>query len=134
MTPSSSFNHRSEKRILIVDDEPDMTSSLRIALEGAGFSVDTFNDPSIAVQHFQPDSYDLVLLDIIMPKIDGFELYKQIKRVDPDVKVCFLTASEMHREEFRKEKHRDLDKDLFLKMPMPIKEILGEINKRLSSN
>ncbi len=133
MTPSSSFNHRSEKRILIVDDEPDMTSLLRIAIERAGFSVDTFNDPSIAVQHFQPDSYDLVLLDIIMPKIDGFELYKQIKKVDPLVKVCFLTASEMHREEFRKEKHCYLDKDLFLKMPMPIKEIIGEINKRLSS-
>ncbi|CAN5224579.1 hypothetical protein BH18THE2_BH18THE2_28850 [soil metagenome] len=101
-TPSSSLNHRSEKRILIVDDEPDITSLLRVALEGAGFSVDTFNDPSIAVQHFQPDSYDLVLLDIIMPKIDGFELYKQIKKVDLLVKVCFLTASEMHREEFRK--------------------------------
>ena len=57
-----------------MDDEPDITSLLRIALEGAGFSVDTFNDPSIAVQHFQPDSYDLVLLDIIMPKIDGLEL------------------------------------------------------------
>ena len=118
---------------MIVDDEPDMTSLLRITIERAGFSVDTFNDPSIAVQHFQPDSYDLVLLDIIMPKMDGFELYKQIKKVDPLVKVCFLTASEMHREEFRKEKHYDLDKDLFLKRPMPIKEIIGEINKRLSS-
>jgi two-component system, OmpR family, response regulator ChvI len=75
---------------LIVDDEPDMTSLLRIAIERAGFSVDTFNDPSIAVQHFQPDLY---YLDIIMPKIDGFELYKQIKKVDPLVKVCFLTAS-----------------------------------------
>ena len=132
MTSGLSSNNK-KKRILIVDDEPDMTSLLRIAIERAGFSVDTFNDPSIAVQHFQPDSYDLVLLDIIMPKMDGFELYKQIKKVDPLVKVCFLTASEMHREEFRKEKHCDLDKDLFLKMPMPIKEIIGEINKLLSS-
>jgi DNA-binding response OmpR family regulator len=127
VTSSLSSNNK-KKRILIVDDEPDMTSLLRIAIERAGFSVDTFNDPSIAVQHFQPDSYDIVLLDIIMPKMDGFELYKQIKKVDPLVKVCFLTASEMHREEFRKEKHCDLDKDLFLKRPMPIKEIIGEIN------
>ncbi len=121
------------KRILIVDDEPDMTTILRIALDRAGFDVDTFNDPILALRNFRPKLYDLVLLDIIMPGIDGFELYKQIKKVDPLVKVCFLTASEMHREEFRKEKHRDLDKDLFLKMPMPIKEIIGEINKRLSS-
>lgn len=79
-----------------------MTSLLKITLERAGFNVVTFNDPSIALEHFQPDLYDLVLLDIIMPKMDGFELYKQIKKVDPLVKVCFLTASEMHREEFRK--------------------------------
>ena len=68
-----------------------------------------------------------------MPKIDGFDLYKELKKVDPDVKVCFLTASEMHREELRRDKYCDLDKNLFLQMPMPLKEIIREINKRLSS-
>jgi DNA-binding response OmpR family regulator len=121
------------KRILIVDDEPDMTTILRIALERARFDVDTFNDPISALRNFRPQLYDLVLLDIIMQGIDGFKLHEEIKKVDPLVKVCFLTASEMHREEFRKEKHCDLGKDLFLKMPMPIKEIIGEINKRLTS-
>ena len=118
---------------MIVDDEPDMTTILRIALGRAGFDVDTFNDPVLALRNFRPKLYDLVLLDIIIPGIDGFELHKQIKKVDPFVKLCFLTASEMHREEFRKEKYSDLGKDLFLKMPMPIKEIIGEINKRLAS-
>ena len=96
------LSNNNNKKILFVDDEPDMTSLLKITLERAGFNVVTFNDPSIALEHFQPDLYDLVLLDIIMPKMDGFELYKQIKKVDLLVKVCFLTASEMHREEFRK--------------------------------
>ena len=132
MTSCLSSNNK-KKRILFVDDKPDLTSLLEIALERVGFDVDTFNDPSLVLKSFRPSLYDLIILDIIMPKIDGFELYEQIKKVDPDVKICFLTASEMHREELRKEKYCDLDKELFLQMPMPIKEIIREINKRLSS-
>ena len=104
-----------------------------MALERAGFDVDTFNDPSLVLKSFRPSLYDLIILDIIMPKIDGFELYEHIKKVDPGVKICFLTASEMHRKELRREKYCDLDKNLFLQMPMPLKEIIREINKRLSS-
>jgi DNA-binding response OmpR family regulator len=106
-----------------------LTSLLEVALERAGFDVDTFNNPSLVLKSFRPSLYDLIILDIIMPKIDGFELYEHIKKVDPGV---FLTASEMHREELRKEKYCDLDKDLFLQVPTPIKEIIREINKRLS--
>jgi DNA-binding response OmpR family regulator len=85
-----------------LDDEPDLTSLLEIALERVGFDVDTFNDPFLVVKSFRPSLYDLIILDIIMPKIDGFELYKQIKKVDPGVKICFLTASEMHRKDLEK--------------------------------
>ena len=88
---TSRLSSSNKKKILFVDDEPDLTSLLEIALEHAGFNVVTFNDPSIALEHFQPDLYGLVFLDIIMPKIDGFKLYKQIKKVDPRMKVCFLT-------------------------------------------
>jgi DNA-binding response OmpR family regulator len=91
-----------KKRILFVDDKLDITQLLKIALELAGFDVDTFNDPSLALKSFRPSRYDLIILDIIMPKMDGFELYEQIRKIDPGVKVCFLTASEMHRKELRK--------------------------------
>ena len=132
MTSCLSSNNK-KKRILFVDDKPDLTSLLEMALERAGFDVDTFNDPSLVLKSFRPSLYDLIILDIIMPKIDGFELYEHIKKVDPGVKICFLTASEMHRKELRREKYCDLDKNLFLQMPMPLKEIIREINKRLSS-
>ena len=132
MTSRLSSNNK-KKRILFVDDKPDLTSLLEMALERAGFDVDTFNDPSLVLKSFRPSLYDLIILDIIMPKIDGFELYEHIKKVDPGVKICFLTASEMHRKELRREKFCDLDKNLFLQMPMPLKEIIREINKRLSS-
>jgi DNA-binding response OmpR family regulator len=132
VTSRLSSNNK-KKRILFVDDKPDLTSLLEMALERAGFDVDTFNDPSLVLKSFRPSLYDLIILDIIMPKIDGFELYEHIKKVDPGVKICFLTASEMHRKELRREKYCDLDKNLFLQMPMPLKEIIREINKRLSS-
>ena len=81
-----------------------------MALEDVGFNIDTFNDPSLALENFQPNLYDFIILDIVMPKMGGFELYKQLKKVDPGVKVCFLTASVMYDEKLRKEEYCDLDK------------------------
>ena len=104
---------------------------LKITLERAGFDVVTFNDPSIALEYFQPDLYDLALLDIIMPKMDGFELYKQIKKVDPDATICFLTASEKYREELGNEEYRALDIDLFIQKPISTIGLIREINARI---
>lgn len=76
-----------------------------------------------------------VLLDVMIPKMDGLELYNQLKKADPDIKVCFLTASsETYHEELGKERHYELNKDLFLHMPLPIKEIIEEIRKRIDSS
>jgi two-component system OmpR family response regulator len=84
---------------LAVDDEPDMTTMLKMALERVGFTIDIFNDPVLALKSFKPNLYDLVILDVMMQKMNGFELYSQLKKVDPDMKVCFLTASsESYRE------------------------------------
>ncbi|MGI8834331.1 MAG: response regulator [Nitrososphaeraceae archaeon] len=116
-----------------MDDEPDMTTIIRMALERAGFDVDTFNDPVLALRNFRPKIYDLVLLDIIMPGIDGFELYKQIKKLDPDVLMCFLTASEKYRQELRNEEYCALDKDLFFQKPISIKDLIREVDKRIKS-
>jgi DNA-binding response OmpR family regulator len=119
---------------LFVDDEPDMTTMLTMALEYAGFSVDVFNDPLLALKNFKPRLYDLVVLDVIMPRMDGLELYNQLKNVDPNINGCFLTASsETYSDELRKKKgrHCELSKDLFLYMPLPISKIVEEINRRI---
>jgi two-component system catabolic regulation response regulator CreB/two-component system response regulator ChvI len=85
-----------EKRILIVDDEPDVNLALRIVLEDNNFIVDSFNDPLRALENFKADMYDLAILDIKMPKKDGFEVYKEILKIDNRVKVCFLTAGDIN--------------------------------------
>ena len=131
---SASSNYKKKKKILFVDNEPDMTAMLKMASEYAGFSVDVFNDPLLALENFKPNLYDLIVLDVMMPKMDGLELYDQLKNVEPSINGCFLTASsETYSEELRKkkERHGELDKDLFLYMPLPIGKIIEEINRRI---
>jgi DNA-binding response OmpR family regulator len=118
-----------QKRILAVDDEPDLTMICSLALQYHGFKVDTFNDSQEALSNFKPDYYDLVILDIKMPNMDGFELYDKIKKKDDKVKICFLTASELYYEEFRKKEYSALDKNLFLKKPIDNDDLLKEVNK-----
>jgi DNA-binding response OmpR family regulator len=129
---SGSFSRQEgKKKILAVDDELDMTTILKMALERVGFTVDAFNDPMLALERFKPNRYDLVVFDIMMPKMDGFELYNQLEKVDPGVKVCFLTASsKTYRDKLSKDRHCELDRELFLEMPLPINEIIAEIKKR----
>jgi DNA-binding response OmpR family regulator len=123
-----------KRRILVVDDEPDITFTLRAELEGGGFDVDAFTDPELALSSFKLGLYNLVLIDIMMPKMDGFELYERLKTVDPNVKVCFLTASEMYLEEIREVEHSTLNKDLFLQKPISTDDLIMEINKKINSN
>jgi DNA-binding response OmpR family regulator len=118
-------------RILVVDDEPDLTQVSALALEYHGFKVDSFNDPQEALSKFKPGSYDLIILDIKMPKMDGFELYHEIKKKDNNAKVCFLTASELYYEEFRKEEYCALDRNLFIQKPIDNEDLVKEINKML---
>jgi DNA-binding response OmpR family regulator len=91
-----------KNRILIVDDEDDINLLFKMVLEDNGFKVDTFNDPLAALQNFTAGSYDLLLLDIKMPKMNGFELYQKIKMIDDKVKICFLTVTKINYDEFRK--------------------------------
>ena len=71
-----------------------MTSLFKNILEFAGFSVDIFNDSVNALNNFKPHMYELVIIDIVMPKMDGFELFKELNKLDPDINACFLTTSE----------------------------------------
>ena len=127
-------NQSSKRRILVVDNEKDITITLQIGLKEGGFNVDTFNDPSLALKNYKPNYYDLVLIDIVMPDIDGFDLYERLKKIDPDIKACFLTASEMYHEEFRKAESCSLDKDLFLQKPISNDDLITEINRKISSH
>jgi DNA-binding response OmpR family regulator len=94
---------RNQNKILLVDDEPDIMMAFKLTLEKAGFVVDTYQDPIVALSEFRPNSYDLLILDIKMPKMNGFELYTEIRKLDQQVKVCFVTAGEMYYDELRNE-------------------------------
>jgi DNA-binding response OmpR family regulator len=123
-----------KKRILVVDDEPDITFTLQAGLEDGGFDVDAFIDPELVLSSFKPGLYDLVLIDIMMPKMDGFVLYERLKTVEPDIKVCFLTAGEMYREKIREEmEHSTFNTDLFLQKPISTDDLIREIKKKIDS-
>jgi CheY-like chemotaxis protein len=125
-------NNGNKRRIMIVDDEPDVISILEIVLQENGFNVDSFEDPIVALNNYRTGLYDLLILDIKMPKMDGFELYDEIKKIDDNAKVCFLTASEMYYKMSRKEKYCSLDKDLFIQKPIANEDLVQEINKILA--
>ena len=94
-------NNSKKKRILMVDDETDVNYTFETVLEENGFVVHSFDNPVVALNNFKPDFYDLVLLDIKMPDMDGFKLYEEMRKIDNKFKVCFLTASEMFYEQYR---------------------------------
>jgi DNA-binding NtrC family response regulator len=121
-----------KKRILVVDDESELTLLFSMALDG--FVVDSFNDPLLALSNFKEGYYDLVILDIIMPKMSGFVLHNEITKIDDKVKVCFLTANEFsYYEEFRKEELCALDKNLFIAKPIQVDQFIKEINRIMNS-
>ena len=89
-----------------MDDEIDITFSLKILLEENGFEVYTFNKPSSVLRDFRAGLYDLIILDIKMPEINGFNLYKKIREIDNKVHVLFLTHSATFRTRKNQTKHR----------------------------
>ena len=119
------------KKILLVDNEADITYALENALENYGFSIDSFNDSMLALNSYKSNFYDLVILDIKMPKMDGFELYNKIKEKDPKVKICFLTASELFYEEFRKTRYilgEKLGEEYFIQKPIKTDDLVQKMN------
>src|SRR5262245_36141074 len=121
------------KRILVVDDESDLTLFYRMSLEYHGFEVETFNDPRKALSNFKTDYYNMIILDIKMPNMDGFELYTEIRKRDKKAKVCFLTASELYYKEFRMKEYSALDKSLFIRKPIGNEDMLKEIYRLIKA-
>ena len=120
-------NKKNNTKILIVDDEDDITLSFKRILEIHGFEVDVFNDSMLALSKFKVNYYDIALLDIKMPNIDGFDLYKKIKEMDKNIKICFLTASEAYYQQFREKDYHELSRDLFIQKPIELEELLKRI-------
>jgi DNA-binding response OmpR family regulator len=121
------------KRILIVDDEPDVNLALRIVLEENNFIVDSFNDPLLALENFKANLYDVLILDIKMPKKDGFELYKEIMKIDNKVKVCFLTAGDVNYSSL-KDTFPTLNENQFIRKPIENTELIRRVNKIINLN
>lgn len=120
---------QASKRIFVVDDENDICQALKIILEKYGFRADCFEDPSKALENFKPDYYDLLILDIKMPDIDGFELYNQFKTKDPKIKALFLTALDS-LETYNNQKGKVYPKKgerYFFKKPIDNKELLEAV-------
>ena len=120
------------KNILIVDDESDITFTIKNILEDNGFQIDSYNNPILALKSYRVNFYDLVILDIKMPKMDGFELYTKIREKDPKAKICFLTASEMYYEEFRKtrsELGKTIGEDCFIQKPINTEDLIKQLTR-----
>jgi DNA-binding response OmpR family regulator len=124
-------SQNNKSRILAVDDNPDITLTVKMGLESSGlFEVETFNDPELALSSFKPELYDLVLLDMRMPKMFGHELYDEMKKVDNKVKVCFMTATYQNYEALRAA-FPTIEIECYIQKPVKIKDLIRRINAEL---
>ena len=120
------------KKILLVDDESDVAYAIRMVLENNGFAVASYTNPTLALSNFKPGLYDLLLLDVKMPEVNGFDLYEKLREIDSNVKVCFLTASEFFYEEYRTlDIHSRLEKEYFIQKPCRSEELIHKLNGML---
>jgi len=117
------------KKILIVDDEYDITFVFKIILEEKDFVTDVYNDPIVALSRYKPYYYDLVMIDLKLPGMTGFELYNQLRMIDNKTKVCFLTSSEQFHQQYRSNEFQDFDPDLFIQKPVENEVLINKIIK-----
>jgi DNA-binding NtrC family response regulator len=124
-------NISAKKRILLVDDDMDTCLTFKKMLEEQDFDVHAFVRSQDALENFMPGTYDLVVLDIKMPNIDGIKLYHQLRKVDKNVKVCFITASEEyyieHFPELKEEK-------CFMQKPVSLDNFVDCVNLALAES
>jgi DNA-binding response OmpR family regulator len=116
-------------RILLVDDEKDVGRNYELMLENHGFDVDYFNDPTMALEHFKPNLYDLTILDIKMPDPNGFKLYDQLKSRDSKIKTLFITA--LNRVESYNTENKKvyplMGQRHFIKKPVSMDQLLAQV-------
>ena len=149
--------NKEEKRILLVDDELDVLLTFQLILVHEGYKVYPFDNPLDALSSFKIGSYDLAILDIKMPKMDGFQLYEEFKKIDSSVKVCFITAAaavatseEIYQYQYheitekngenagqkpkqkqQQQQYCELQKTMFLKKPISTGVLIKQVNKTI---
>ena len=121
------------RRILLVDDEPDLCMVYQIILEDAGYECLPYTDPVKVLQQFKPYFYDLILLDIKMPELNGFELCKKIIELDKTVHIIFITASEAYHEQFRNQHYPELRKINYIQKPVGNEELIRALDTLIST-
>jgi DNA-binding response OmpR family regulator len=119
-------------RVLIIDDELDMVYIVKAGLERKGFEVDSYVDPIVALQNFKRGTYQLLILDIKMPKMDGMDLLDRIKKEDDKIKVCFFTASQEFASDYTSIFNTSKDKFLIVLKPISIPVMTKQIEQFLS--
>jgi len=118
------YNQKGNKRILIVDDEPDNCMVYQIVLENAGYQCVSYIDSVKALQEFRSGYYDLVILDIKMPVLNGFELCKKIIELDKNVPIIFITALS----DIRDESYPELRNTIYIQKPITNDRLLQIVN------
>ena len=126
------------KRILIVDDDPDITLTFKKAFEDvnrisgskSSFHVSTYNNPILALSEFKPDFYDLMLIDINMPKMNGFDFCVKVLEIDINPRVCFMSSGLINQEALR-EQYPSLSFGCFIKKPVTIEYLVKRVNAEL---
>lgn len=126
------------KTILVVDDDQDTTMAVKSSLEmensharnGTYFQIYTYNFPGLALSEFRPNFYDLLLIDVEMPKMNGFELSTKILEIDPDPKICFMSAAEVNYEALR-EIYPTVNFGCFIKKPVSLDHLIRSVKAEL---
>ena len=128
------------KSILILDDDPDITLTFKKALEAENsnmsenndvfFDVFVFNDPILALSEFKPDYYDLMIIDINMPRMNGFDFCVKVLEIDVNPKVCFMSSGLINRGEL-KGQYPSLNIGCFIKKPIAIENLIGRVKEEL---
>jgi CheY-like chemotaxis protein len=123
--------------MLVVDDDPDLTLTFKVGLDGyyyyndkTRFEVYTYNNPLLALTQFKPHFYDLLLTDIYMPDMNGFQLYQKILELDVNIRVCFMSAAEVNIQALR-EVYPKVSFGCFIKKPVTIKYLIKRLSKEL---
>ena len=120
------------QRILIVDDDSDISNLFKLSLERDGYIVDAFNDPLLALSNYKAGIYDLLLLDIKMPGMNGLELFQRIRHLDDKVKVCFVTGFEEYQIEFKRLFPSLEEGDCFIGKPIELHVLAQKVKSQVA--